>query len=332
MKSIKTLVPKKLNSSNKPVNKLNESSNTKNSNQKPEYYTMTSNVFTNESSHNLKQLSVFNPLKDDFFEVENQNVKLKIKASDILGEQAISKFNDTQLKIWDYILTQSNFSIKSKEIKKQISINIAELCDFLGLSFQTKNINKLKDDLKLISKVKLNFKYKGVDAIGNLFEINALTKKSEIVIFLGVWADTIEKNKELQTYSLINSKAYTGSKVKNGGDPYFIISRKIHELYKNNIKRKNEIIQKKGNYEITIGAETFIKCLLWAEPSLKKDTKKFFNTLIRIFEKIEKEQKINYDILDCQINGLNNYEKFLKTKFIFHSEYLEKEYKEKGYK
>ena len=296
------------------------------------FHTLLSNNITNESFYNLKQMSLFDPEKDEHFEVENLNSNLKINVSDFLGEQVIINFNDLQLKIWDFILSKAIFFAKKPNIKEKFTINIAELCDFIGLSYQTKNINNLHDNLKLMSKLKLKFKYNGIDSIGNLFEINALTKKSEIVILLGVWIDTIKQSPELQSYMLIDSKAYTTSKTNNGHDPYYLISRKIHELYKNNYKNRKKIIEEKGQYEITISIQTFLKCLLWSETSLKKDTKKFYNKIITILDKIEEDQKIFYDVIECHINGFNKYQKFLNTKFIFYSENLQKEYSEKSYK
>lgn len=295
-----------------------------------EYHTLLSNILVNESAHNLKLLSAFNPKEDEEFEVESGNTKIKIKISDLLGEQKITKFNDTQVKIWDFILTQCYTSFYPAEVKK-ITINLAELCEFLGLTFQTKNIENLTNDLNLMSKVKLKFKYKGVDAIGNLFLIDAITKKSEIILVLGTWFEVVTQNKELQNYMLVNTKTYTNSKTKNGYDPHYLVSRKIHELYKNNFKKRKKIIAEKGQYEIVISAETFIECLLWTEASLKKDTKKFHNKLIEILKKIEEGQKMNFDILDCDIMGLNKYETFLRTKFIFYSDTLYKEYEGKIY-
>ena len=331
MKAIKNLLPeedkkiKKRNTSNKIVK--HKKTNTL----KEEYRTLMSNILVNESSHNLKLLSTFNPEKDEEFEVESNNINLKIKTSDLLGEQRISRFNDTQLKIWDYILTKANFSLKTTEIKSQLTINLAELCDFLGLTFQTRNIEKLINDLNLMSTVKLKFKYKGVDAIGNLFTNSAITKKSEVIISLGSWIETIKQYKELQSYMLVNSKTYTNSKTKSGSDPHYIVSRKIHEIYKNNFNKHKKIIAEKGQYEIVISAETFIKCLCWPLSSLKKDTKKFRNKLIDIFKKLELEQQINFDIIDCNVKGLNNFELFFRSKFVFYSDILYKEYKEKGY-
>lgn len=297
---------------------------------KAEYHTLLSNILVNESAHNLKLLSAFNPKEDEEFEVESGNTKLKIKISDLLGEQKITKFNDTQGKIWDFILTQCYASFYPAEVKK-ITVNLAELCQFLGHTFQTQTVNDLKENLNLMSKVKLKFKYKGVDAIGNFFSIDTITKKSEIIIVLGTWYEVVTQNKELQNYMLVNSKTYTNSKTNNGSDPHYTISRKIHELYRNNFKKRNKIIEEKGQYEIVISAETFVKCLLWSEASLKKDTKKFYNKLIEILKKIEEEQKMNFDIVDCDIMGLNKYETFLRTKFIFYSDTLYKEYEDKGY-
>ena len=328
VKSIKNLLPeenKKISTSKKMV--THKKTNTL----KDEYRTLMSNILVNESSHNLKLLSTFNPEKDNELEMGKGDYKLKIKASDLLGEQKISRFNDTQLKIWDYILTKANFTLKTMEIKSQLTINLAELCDFLGLTFQTRNIENLINDLNLMSTVKLKFKYKGIDAIGNLFTNSTITKKSEIVIILGSWIETIKQYKELQSYMLVNSKTYTNSKTKSGSDPHYIVSRKIHEIYKNNFSKHKKIIAEKGQYEIVISAETFIRTLCWPLSSLKKDTKKFRNKLIDILKKIELEQQINFDIIDHNIKGLNNFELFLKSKFVFYSEALYKEYKEKGY-
>lgn len=331
MKTIETLITKKKIVKDKEDNKNIKINEIIKENFKQDYRTLLSNILVNENSHNLKLLSAFDPKKDEEFEVENNNTKLKIRTSDLLGEQTITKFNDTQGKIWDFILTQCYILVDSAEIKKVI-INLAELCDFLGQTFQTQTVNNLKENLNLMSKVKLKYKYKGIDdAIGNLFLIDSITKKSEIIIVLGTWFDVISQNKELQSYMLVNSKTYTNSKTNNGSDPHYIISRKIHEIYKNNFSKHKKIIEDKGQYEISISSKTFIKSLCWSEISLKKDTKKFYNKLIEILKKIEKEQKIYFDIIDCNIKGLNKYELFLRTKFIFYSDILYKEYKEKGY-
>lgn len=296
----------------------------------PEYYTLMSNFIVNENSYNFKQLSLFNTQRDNEFEIESKNTKLKIKISDILGEQILVNFNDTQAKIWDYILSQANFVANIEGMKDKLTIKLADLCDFLGLTFQTKNIEKLTNDLKLMSKIKIKFDYKG-ETIANLFEVNALRRKSELIIFLGVWFEKIKDNKELQNYMLINSKAYKENKTRGGGDSCYWISRKIHEIYKNNLRRKKEIVSKNGQYEIIITGKTFAKCLAWNEEYLKKNTKRQKGILSDILDKIQKEQKINYDIIECTTKGLNAYEKFLETKYIFYSSELEKAYQEKGY-
>lgn len=138
-----------------------------------------------------------------------------------------------------------------------------------------------------MSKIKIKFDYKG-ETIANLFEVNALRRKSELIIFLGVWFEKIKDNKELQNYMLINSKAYKENKTRGGGDSCYWISRKIHEIYKNNLRRKKEIVSKNGQYEIIITGKTFAKCLAWNEEYLKriqKDKRAYYQIFLTKYKR-----------------------------------------------
>lgn len=302
-----------------------------------EYRTVLSNPFTNELSFGLKRMTLHNFEEELEFTDEVKNTSMFFSVNDFLGEQKIKDFNgftDRQSKIWDFVLTKIGFLIK--ENSNNLSFYMAELIDFLGLSFQTKTIRNMSSDLAKIGSIRV--KYEDISRsndpfIGFLFAVGGVgtNKNGELILTLGPWFEALKKRPELHSYMFINNKTYTASKTNKKSDPYFIVARKIHEIFKNNLKRKKGKINKDGYYEITVSAQTFIKSLAWEEKALKKDTKKYMTTLLDVFDRIQKDQNIIYDIIDSKIKGLNAYERFKETKFVFSCKDLEEAYKEIGY-
>lgn len=301
-----------------------------------EYKTLLSNPITNQTSKGLKQMTLFNIKESADFLIENKNVSMFFSVNEFLGEQPLTNFTDTQAKVWDFLLTKIGFLLtKTEDNNNYLYFNLAELIEFLGHSFQTKTIRKVKNDLLQMGSIKVKYENhsRSTEYIGLLFTLGGVaTTKSEIVLMLGPWFDAIKKQPEFHSYMFVNSKTFSASKTNIKSDPYYTVSRKIYEVFKNNLKRKIEIIKKKGTYEIIISAKTFIDSLLWTEVAIKKNTKKFSNSLLNILERIQKDQNLNYDIIDCETVGLNAYERFLNTKFVFYCEELERAYKEIGYK